>query len=69
MENLRRIVELTEDGQHGLALFRAEALRQLGRFEDSEEALDGMCSDYGYAREKILELLRKKSRDLEVLFS
>jgi hypothetical protein len=69
LENLRRIVELTEDGQHEMALFRAEALRQLGRFEDSEEALDGLCSDYGFAREKLVELLREKSRDLDVLFS
>jgi hypothetical protein len=68
IENLQRLVELTEDGDHELMLFHAEALRQLGRFDQAEEALFGLCSDYALAREKMLELLRERSRDLEVMF-
>ena len=69
VENLQRIVELTEEADHELVLFRAEALRQLGRFGDAEEALYGLCSDYAMAREKMFDLLRERSRDLEVLFA
>jgi hypothetical protein len=69
IENLHRLVELTEEGDHELVLFRAEALRQLGRFDDAEEALYGLCSDYALARERMLELLRERSRDIEVLFA
>lgn len=68
VENLQRLIELTEEGDHELVLFRAEALRQLGRFDEAEEALYGLCSDYAAAREKMLELLRERSRELEVLF-
>jgi hypothetical protein len=69
VENLQRIVELTTEGDHELVLFRAEALRQLGRFGEAEEALYGLCSDYAYARDKMLELIRERSRDLEVMFA
>lgn len=69
VENLNRIVALTEEGDHELVLFRAEALRQLGRFDESEEALYGLCSDYALAREKLLSLIRERSRDVEVLFA
>lgn len=69
VENLRRIVELTEEGDHEIVLFRAEALRQLGRFEDAEETLYSLCSDYALAREKQLDLIRERSRDLDILFA
>lgn len=69
LENLERIIELTREGDHEYVLFRAEALRQLGRFDEAREALHGLCSDYAIAREKILELIREKSRNLGVLFA
>lgn len=67
--NLKRIIELTAEGDHEMVLFRAEALRQLGRFDDAAEALCGLCSDYALARERQLGLIREKSRDLGVLFA
>ena len=69
IENLDRIIVMTEGGDHEFVLFRAEALRQLGRFAEAEEALYGLCSDYALAREKLTELIRAKSRDLTVLFA
>ena len=33
--NAERLIELTKDGEHELVLFRAEALRELGRFEEA----------------------------------
>ena len=60
---------MLEGGDHEFVLFRAEALRQLGRFEEAEEALYGLCSDYALAREKANELINAKSRALEVLFA
>jgi hypothetical protein len=69
IENLHRILELTEEADHDLVLFRAEAFRQLGRFADAEDTLDGLCSDYALAREKMMELIRERSRDLEVMFA
>lgn len=66
--NAERLIELSKDGEHELVLFRAEALRELGRFEEAQESLYGLCSDYAPARERLGELIRVKSRDLEVLF-
>jgi hypothetical protein len=68
IENAEKLVELTKDGEHELVLFRAEALRELGRFEEARESLYGLCSDYAPAREKLAELIDAKSRDLDVLF-
>jgi hypothetical protein len=62
------MIELTKDGEHELVLFRAEALRELGRFEEAQESLYGLCSDYAPAREKLAELIAARSRDLDVLF-
>ncbi len=69
LANMNRMIELCESGDHEILLFRAEALRQLGRFEEASEALYGLCSDYAVARETIAELIEKKSRDLGVLFA
>ena len=68
VSNAERLIELTNDGEHELVLFRAEALRQLGRFEESKNSLHDLCSDYAPARIKLLELIDAKSRDLDVLF-
>lgn len=67
--NAERMIELTADGDHELVLFRAEALRQLGRFAEANEALYGLCSDYTLARERQRELIAAGSRDLDTLFS
>ena len=67
-QNVEKLVELTKDGEHELVLFRAEALRELGRFEEARESLYGLCSDYAPAREKLAELIDARSRDLDVLF-
>ncbi len=67
--NAERLIELTEHGDHELVLFRAEALRQLGRFKEANDALYGLCSDYNLARERQRELIAAGSRDLDVLFT
>ena len=67
--NAERLIELTANGDHELVLFRAEALRQLGRFKEASDALYGLCSDYNLARERQRELIAAGSRDLEVLFT
>jgi len=66
--NMTRMIELCAQGDHEVLLFRAEALRQLGRFDEASEALYGLCSDYAAAREKIGALVEQKSRELAVLF-
>jgi hypothetical protein len=68
IENAERLIELATDGEHELVLFRAEALRQLGRFEEAQQSLYGLCSDYAPAREKLFELIEARSRDLDVMF-
>ena len=67
--NLEKLVELLKEGEHEFVLFRAEALRELGRFDEARDALGGLCSDYALARERISSLLDEKSRDVELLFS
>lgn len=69
--NMERIIELTHDvWEEDLALFRAEALRHLGRFPEAREALDRVgCSDYWPAKSRQLALLDAASRDLGILFS
>ena len=67
--NAERLIDLAADGDHELVLFRAEALRQLGRFTEAGESLYGLCSDYALARERQRELIAAQSRDLEVLFT
>jgi hypothetical protein len=67
--NLERLVDLLKDGEHEFVLFRAEALRELGRFDEARDALHGLCSDYALARERIASLVEEKSRDVELLFA
>ena len=69
VENLEKLVELLKDGEHEFVLFRAEALRQLGRFEEASDMLQGICSDYAIAKDRMAELIEQKSRDVEVLFA
>jgi hypothetical protein len=69
VENLEKLVELLKDGEHEFVLFRAEALRQLGRFDEASDMLHGICSDYAIAREILADLIERKSRDVAVLFS
>jgi hypothetical protein len=69
LANLERLVDLMKDGEHEFALFRAEALRELGRFDEARDALLGICSDYALARDCISALVAEKSRDVEVLFA
>ena len=69
LENLERLVEMMKDGEEDLLLFRAEALRQLGRFEDAERTLDGVCcSDWWPAKSRMLDLIGSRSRKLDILF-
>ncbi len=68
-ENLARIIELTAEGDETLLLFRAEALRHLGRFAEVETTLEGVvCSDFRPAKTKQLDWTRSGNRDLHVLF-
>jgi hypothetical protein len=67
--NAERLIELTDAGDHELVLFKAEALRQLGRFKEASDTLYGLCSDYTLARERQKELIALGSRDLDVLFT
>ena len=67
--NLEKLVELLKDGEHEFVLFRTEALRELGRFDEARDTLSGLCSDYALARDRISSLLDEKSRDVELLFA
>ncbi|MEQ1859688.1 MAG: hypothetical protein ABMA13_07120 [Chthoniobacteraceae bacterium] len=69
--NMERIFELTkETWDEDLLLFRAEALRHLGRFEEALKALEGVgCSDYWPAKSRQLELLEAQNRNVAILFS
>jgi hypothetical protein len=68
--NMERFIAMTENGDEDLLLFRAEALRQLGRFAEARETLRGVgCSDYWPAKSRQLELLDAENRNLAILFS
>jgi hypothetical protein len=68
--NMERMIELTTEGDEDLLLFRAEALRHLGRFDEARETMNGVgCSDYWPAKSRQLELLDAGNRDLAILFS
>jgi hypothetical protein len=69
LENMERIIAMTTHGDEDLLLFRAEAQRQLGRFQDALETLRGVgCSDYWPAKSRQLELIHAQSRNLAILF-
>jgi hypothetical protein len=68
--NIQRIIEMMKDGEEDLLLFRAEAQRELGLFEEAERTLDGVCcSDWWPAKSRLLGLIHSGSRKLDVLFS
>jgi hypothetical protein len=70
VENAERMIELTKDGDEDLLLFRAEALRHLGRFDEVKETLRGVgCSDYWPAKSRQLELIEAGDRNLGILYS
>ncbi len=69
VSNMERFIEMMGDGAEDLLLFRAEALRQLGRFEEVEASLQSVwCSDYAPAKNRLLELARAGDRKLRPLF-
>jgi hypothetical protein len=68
--NMESLIKLMHEGEEDLLLFRAEALRHLGRFDEMEETLGGVyCSDYWPAKSRLLELARAGDRKLRVLFT
>jgi hypothetical protein len=68
--NMERMIELSNDGDEDLLLFRADALRNLGRFDEARETLNGVgCSDYWPAKSRQIELLDAGNRDVAILFS
>lgn len=68
--NMERLIEMMADGAEDLLLFRAEAQRELGRFDDARLTLEGVCcSDWWPAKARLLELLDAGSRKLDVLFA
>jgi hypothetical protein len=68
--NGERMIAMIESGEEDLLLFRAEALRELGRFDEARETLRGVgCSDYWPAKSRQLELMEAGSRNLAILFS
>jgi hypothetical protein len=70
VENMERMVEITRDGDEDLLLFRAEALRHLGRFDEAKETLKGVgCSDYWPAKSRQIELMELGDRNLAILYS
>ncbi len=70
MANMERFIAMTVNGDEALQLFRAEALRHLGRFEEMERSLEAVgCSDYWPAKSKQLELARTGDRRLHKLFT
>ncbi len=68
--NIERVIEMMQDGDEDLLLFRAEAQRELGHFEDAARTLDGVCcSDWWPAKSRLLGFLEARSRKLEILFA
>jgi hypothetical protein len=56
-ENLETLVSLLDDEQPNL-LMRAEALRQLGRFDDAERVLHAVDDEYAWVADQIAEHCR-----------
>jgi hypothetical protein len=68
--NMERFIEMTTAGEEDLLLFRAEALRHLGRFDEAFASLDGVgCSDYRVPKARQVELIEARSRNLAILYS
>jgi hypothetical protein len=69
IENMERFIEMMRDGEEDLLLFRAEAQRQLGRFDDALKTLEGVCcSDWWPAKSRMLGFIEAHSRKLDILF-
>jgi hypothetical protein len=70
VQNVERLIEMMSDGDEDLLLFRAEAQRELGRFDAAKETLKGVgCSDYWPAKSRLLELIEESDRRLRVMFA
>lgn len=68
--NIERIIEMMTNGEEDLLLFRAEAQRELGLFDEAMQTLDGVCcSDWWPAKSRMIELIESRSRKLNILFS
>jgi hypothetical protein len=68
--NIERIIEMMDGGEEDLLLFRAEAQRELGRFEDALRTLEGVCcSDWWPAKSRLLSFIEVRSQRLEILFA
>ena len=68
--NIERIIEMMTNGEEDLLLFRAEAQRELGLFDEAMQTLDGVCcSDWWPAKSRMIELIESRSRKLDILFS
>jgi hypothetical protein len=66
--NMQRLIELMANGEEDLLLFRAEALRHLGRFKEAAETLEGVgCSAYWPAKSRLLEVIERGDRKLRKL--
>ena len=70
LANMERIIEMMRDGEEDLLLFRAEAQRELGRFDDARKTLEGVCcSDWWPAKSTLLGFIEAGSRKLDILFT
>ena len=70
MANMERIIEMMKEGEEDLLLFRAEAQRELGRFDDARATLQGVCcSDWWPAKSRLLGFMEAGDRKVRVLFS
>jgi hypothetical protein len=68
--NMERIIAMMQNGEEDLLLFRAEAQRELGRFDDALQTLDGVCcSDWWPAKSRLLSFIEARSQRLEILFA
>jgi len=67
--NIERMIEMTAEGDEDLLLFRAEAQRHLGRFDEARATLNGVgCSDFWPAKSRQLQLLEAGERNIAILF-
>jgi hypothetical protein len=68
--NLTRLLEIMPGGEDDLVLFRAEACRELGKFEEARAELDTICcSDYRFAKHELLGLIEAGDRTVRRLFA
>jgi hypothetical protein len=68
--NLERLLILLPGGEDDLALFRAEACRELGRFNEARAELAGICcSDYRFAKAEVLHWIERGDRSVRRLFA